>query len=87
MTANEKGWYPVNLIVQRMIHVAIKLKAESFDDTCTQALVHIAKVATDVRLKLGKDINTPPDLLALFDTLPHDAVDVFRSKKRCRTQS
>ena len=39
VTSNEKGWYPVNLIVQRMTHVAIKLKAEGFDDACTQALV------------------------------------------------
>ena len=83
-----------------MTHVAIKLKAESFDDTCTQALTHIAKVATDVRLKLGKDINMPPDLLALMPKIEllknlgvtdvsglQDTADAFRSKKRCRTQS
>ena len=53
-----------------MAHVAVKLKAEGFEDTCTQALVHIAKVAADAGLHPGKDIDMPPDLLALFDTLP-----------------
>ena len=67
-----------------MAHLAIKLKAEGFDDACTQALIHIATVATEAGLNPGKDFEMPPDLLALFNTLPlcvansNDELTTFR---------
>ena len=65
------GMFPVNLIVQRMAHVAAQLKAGGFEYSCNQALIHITKVAADAGLHPGKDFYMPPDLLALLDELPN----------------
>ena len=67
--SDDHGWFTAPLILQRMTYMAKNLKAEGFDEACTQVLTHIQKNAAEAKLTPGKDFEMPLDILAVFKML------------------